>query len=161
FWNAREESELLIEAPRWREALASAEASLGISPQRSLLVTGDRGTGKSSFLRLLSGKLGRKGWAVFEASGVDLQAGQVYIGQLEERIRKATEELAAGKKLIWYIPDMLQVASSGTHRGQSASILDQILPSISAGRLIVWSEATTAEATRLMQARPNLRGLLE
>lgn len=161
FWNAREESELLIEAPRWREALESAEASLGIAPQRSLLVTGERGTGKSSFLRLLSGKLARKGWGVFEAGGVDLQAGQVYIGQLEERIRKATEELAAGKKLIWYIPDLLQVASSGTHRGQSASILDQILPSISAGRLIIWSEATTAEATRLMQARPNLRGLLE
>ncbi len=161
FWNAREESELLIEAPPWREALQSAENSLGQMPQRSLLLSGERGVGKSSFLRLLSGKLARKGWGVFEASGVDLQAGQVYIGQLEERIRRAVEELAAGKKLIWYIPDMLQVASSGTHRGQSASILDQILPSISAGRLIVWSEATSGEATRLLQARPNLRGLLE
>lgn len=161
FWNAREEGELLIDAAPWREAMQTAEGALAQAPQRSLLITGERGVGKSSLLKLLNGKLARKGWGVFEASGVDLQAGQVYIGQLEERIRRATEELAASKKLIWYIPDMLQVASSGTHRGQSASILDQILPSISAGRLIIWSEATPAEATRLMQARPNLRALLE
>ena len=161
FWNPREESELLIEAEPWRSGAASAESALLQVPARSLLISGERGVGKSSFLRLLSAKLARKGWGVFEAGGVDLQAGQVYIGQLEERIRRATEELAAGKKLIWYIPDMLQVATSGTHRGQSASILDQILPAISAGRLVVWTEATPAETTRLMQARPGLRGLLE
>ena len=68
--------------------------------------------------------------AVFEAGGADLQADQVYIGELEGRIRKVIEELANGHKLIWYIPDILQMAMSGRHHGQSATMLDQIMPAI-------------------------------
>ena len=54
-------------------------------------------------------------------------AGQQWFGQLEARIQQTIAELAASKKLIWYIPDMLQLARSGTHPA-AASILDQILP---------------------------------
>ena len=71
-----------------------------------------------------------EGWEVFEAGGADLMAGQQWFGQLEGRIQRTVEELAAAKKLIWYIPDILQLARSGTHQGQAASILDQILPAI-------------------------------
>ena len=71
---------------------------------------------------------------MFEASGADLMAGQQWFGQLEGRIQRAVEELSAAKKLIWYIPDILQLARSGTHQGQAASMLDQILPAIRRGR---------------------------
>ena len=67
---------------------------------------------------------------MFEAGGADLMAGQQWFGQLEGRIQRTVEELAAAKKLIWYIPDILQIARSGTHQGQAASILDQILPAV-------------------------------
>ena len=43
----------------------------------------------------------------------------------------------ADKKIAWYIPDFSQLATSGTHRGQSASILDQIFPAIAAGQVVV------------------------
>ena len=88
-------------------------------------------------------------------------AGQQWFGQLEGRIQRTVEELAASKKLIWYIPDILQLARSGTHQGQAASILDQILPAVSSGRLIVWTEATATSTARLVQSRPMLRGVLE
>ena len=71
------------------------------------------------------------------------------------------EELSASKKLIWYIPDILQIALSGTHQGQAASILDQILPAISAGRLIVWTETSAAGSARLLRLRPALRSTFE
>ena len=45
----------------------------------------------------------------------------------------------------------------GTHQGQAASILDQILPAIAAGRLIVWTEASPASTARLLRLRPALR----
>jgi ATP-dependent Clp protease ATP-binding subunit ClpC len=90
---------------------------------------------------------------VFEASGADLMAGQQWFGQLEGRIQRTIDELAASKKLIWYIPDILQVALSGTHQGQAASILDQILPAISSGRLIVWTEASATGTARLLRQR--------
>src|SRR5207248_10663207 len=117
--------------------------------------------GKTSFLRLLAKRLAPQGWSVFEASGADVMAGQIWFGQLEGRIRQVTDEMAAAKKLIWYIPDLLALARSGTHQGQSASVLDQILPAIAAGRLVIWAESDPTAVARLMQTRPALRGLME
>ncbi len=161
FWGDAGKLDLLIEPASWSEPLRQAETAVTGQPFRPLLVTGETRIGKTSFLRLLGKRLERHGWTVFEAGGADLMAGQQYFGQLEGRIQKAVEELSAAKKLIWYIPDILQIALSGTHQGQAASVLDQILPAISAGRLIVWTEASAAGATRLLRIQPQLRNVFE
>ncbi len=161
FWSTQHGIDTLVEPDGWREALALAESTLRQDPPRSLLVSGEPLVGKTSFLRLLAQRLAPDDWSVFEASGADLQADQVYIGQLEGRIRQVVDELAKGHKLIWYIPDIVQVAMSGRHSGQSATMLDQIMPAIGAGRLIVWCEATAKGTARLVQLKPSLRGLFE
>ncbi len=161
FWGDGDKLDLLIEPAAWTGQLTEAETTVTGQPFRPLLVTGEARIGKTSFLRLLGKRLEAKGWTVFEAGGAELMAGQQWFGQLEGRIQKAVEELSAGKKLIWYIPDILQFALSGTHQGQAASILEQILPAISAGRLIVWSEASAAGATRLLRMRPQIRNVFE
>ena len=161
FWADRKDTELLIEPEMWREALVAAEAASLQTPTRSLLVSGEHRVGKTTFLRLLAERLELEGWTVFEAGSADLMAGQQWFGQLEGRIQRTVEELAAAKKLIWYIPDILLMARSGTHQGQAASVLDQILPAVVSGRLIVWTEATPTSTARLLQLRPTLRGLLE
>jgi len=161
FWADAKDADLLIEPDGWLEALAAAESASLQMPTRPLLVSGEARVGKSAFLRLLAKRLDTAGWTVFEASGADLMAGQQWFGQLEGRIQRTIEELAVAKKLIWYIPDIMQMARSGTHQGQAASILDQILPAVSAGRLIVWTEATPTSTARLLQARPTLRGVFE
>jgi ATP-dependent Clp protease ATP-binding subunit ClpC len=158
FWLDPRGIDALVEPQGWREALALAESTLRQDPPRSLLVSGEPLVGKTWFLQLLAQRLALDDWNVFEASGADLQAGQVYIGELEGRIRKVIEELAGGRKLIWYIPDILQVAMSGRHQGQSATMLDQIMPAVAAGRLIVWCEATPKGTARLLQLKPSLRG---
>jgi hypothetical protein len=43
-----------------------------------LLVTGEALVGKTSFLRLAAQRLSSQGWTVFEASGTDLMAGQIW-----------------------------------------------------------------------------------
>jgi ATP-dependent Clp protease ATP-binding subunit ClpC len=161
FWTDAGKLDLLVEPAAWSELLRQAETAVTGQPHRPLLVTGETRIGKTSFLRLLGKRLERHGWTVFEAGGAELMAGQQYFGQLEGRIQKAVEELSAGKKLIWYIPDILQIALSGTHQGQAASVLEQILPAISAGRLIVWTEASAAGAARLLRMRPLLRNVFE
>jgi ATP-dependent Clp protease ATP-binding subunit ClpC len=162
FWGAGEPKlDLLVEPEAWREILIGAEAAVLSNPPRSLLASGDPRIGKTSFFRLLAKRIERDGWQVFEASGADLMAGQQWFGQLEGRIQKALEELVTSKKLIWYIPDILQIAMSGTHQGQAASILEQIIPAISSGRLIVWTEASPAGAARLLRQRPQLRNMFE
>ncbi|MGH7124401.1 MAG: AAA family ATPase [Stellaceae bacterium] len=160
FWSSAADS-LLVEPEPWRAALEQAESAVLHNPPRSIVVTGDPRVGKSSFLRLLGQRLGGAGWTVFEASGAELQAGQRYIGELEGRIRQLVEELNVRKQVAWYAGDLLQIAISGTHSGQTASILDQILPAITGGRLVILSEAGSAAASRLFQLRPSMRSLIE
>jgi len=161
FWPEKAQEASLIELDAWREALQLADSAAAMTPVRSLIVSGEARVGKTSFLQLLAQRLQRQGWTIFEAGGADLMAGQQWFGQLEGRLQRTIEEAAVDKKLIWYIPDILHLARSGTHQGQAASILDQILPAIQAGRLLVWSEASPKTLARLLQLRPILRGLLE
>ncbi len=160
FWQAAA-NDVLVEPVYWADALAEAGSNVLGSHPRSLLVSGEVRVGKTSFLKLLGRRIEWLGWSVFEASGADLMAGQKWFGELEGRIQRTIEELAASKKVVWYIPDILQIALSGTHQGQAASILDQILPAITAGRLIVWAEASAAGTSRIVRLRPALRGTFE
>lgn len=160
-WDPTEQDPLLVQPDGWKELLATAEAAMHKARPRSVLVCGDPRVGKSAFIKLLARRFQQQGWTIFAASGNELMADQIYIGQLEGRIRKVVEALHARRKLIWYVHDLVQMAASGTHQGQSASILDQILPAISAGNLIVIGETTQAAATRLFQFRPSLRSLIE
>lgn len=160
-WDPAEQDPLLVAPAAWEEPLLGAETVIRQARPRSILVTGDPRTGKTAFLKLLGGRLQRAGWTIFAASGNELQADQVYIGELEGRIRKLVEALHARRKIVWYVGDLHQLATSGTHRGQSATILDQILPAVTAGHLIVVGETSGAVATRLLQARPSLRSVIE
>jgi ATP-dependent Clp protease ATP-binding subunit ClpC len=161
FWKDQKGVDILIAPDGWSKPFALAESTLRQHPVRSLLVSGEPMVGKTSFLRLFAERIAADGWSVFEASGADLQADQIYIGQLEGRIRQVVEELGKGRRLIWYIPDIVQLALSGTHSGQSATMLDQIIPAITAGRLVVWAEATPKGTARLARIKPSLRGLFE
>lgn len=161
FWKDQKGADILVGPDRWSKPFALAEAALRQQPPRSMLVAGEPMVGKTSFLQLLAQRIGADGWTVFEASGADLQADQIYIGQLEGRIRNVVDELAKGYRLIWYIPDIVQLALSGTHSGQSATMLDQIMPAISAGRLVIWAEATPKGIARLVRLKPMLRRLFE
>ena len=161
FWSSGDGDPLLVEPDAWRAALEQAESAVLHRPPRSIVVTGDPRVGKSSFIELLGRRLSKAGWTIFEAGGADLQAGQKYIGELEGRIRRLVEELDTRKRIAWYAGDLLQIAISGTHSGQSASILDQILPAVAGGRMVILSEATSAGASRLFQLRPSLKSLVE
>jgi ATP-dependent Clp protease ATP-binding subunit ClpC len=152
---------LLVEHEAIRDLLARGDVCVLHHPPRSLLVVGEPRSGKTSFVTLLAMRAQANGWTLFEAGGVHLQAGQTYIGQLEERLRRLPIELAADKRVLWHAPDFLQLATSGMHQGQTASILDQVLPAIAAGRLVLLSEITPSALTRVLQQRPAVRTALE
>jgi ATP-dependent Clp protease ATP-binding subunit ClpC len=162
FWaDQKNKPQTLVEPDSWKVPLATAQSTLLQAPVRSLLVSGEQLVGKTAFLQLLAERVAGSSWSVFEASGADLMAGQMWFGQLEGRVRQVVGEVTVQKKLIWYVPDLTQLARSGTHQGQSASILDQILPAITAGRLVIWTEASPTGTARLLQMRPALRNIIE
>lgn len=160
-WNIETLTAFAVAPEDWLNGLEQAGELVKRKPARSLVVVGEASTGKTTFLRLLGEAIEKDGWQIFEAGGAELMAGQQWFGQLEERIRRVVSEVTVGKKLIWYVPDLLQLARSGTHQGQSASILEQIAPAMANGSIAVWTEATPAMLARLLQMQPGLRNLLE
>jgi len=156
FWSADEDAALVV-PPAWDEALARAEAAILGSPPRSILVTGGVRVGKSTFLKLLGARLAKGGWRIFEANAAELMSGQFYFGMLEGRVTECVKQLDARKKAAWCVGDLQMLAGSGTHQGQSASILDQISGAVATGRLVMLAEADPDGASRTLQARPSLR----
>lgn len=160
FWSGNSDDVLVTPEP-WQDLLQRAQDSVLAFPPRSILVTGNSRIGKTSFLKILGKRLADKDWRVFEASAVDLMAGQSYFGELEGRIRNLVTELETGKRVLWYAGNILQLAESGRHSGQAASVLDQILPAMVAGRLVICAEANPDGVSRLFQSRPSLRTQIE
>ena len=159
FWD--EPDSLLILHDAFREPLSTAVTAITHVPPRSVLIVGEARVGKSSLARLIGAELQSRGYVIFEVSGPELMAGQKYIGELEGRIRRMVAELAAGKKVVWFAPDFLQILLSGSHRGQASGILDQVLPDIVAGRLVMISKCTPGGFTRALQARPAVRNAFD
>ena len=143
------------------EPLTLCEATVRASPPHSIVIVGEARSGKTALVGLLTLRLGAEGYVVFESSAADIMAGQKYIGELEERVRLLVRELAIGKKVVWFAPDILQLATAGVHKGQSASILDQVRPALTSGDLVLVSEATPSQLSRLLQFRPTLRTVLQ
>ena len=161
FVEPRDDDDLQLEHAGIQEEIVAAESFVFEPPHRSVLVIGDPRVGKTSFLTLLRVRAAAKGWTVFEAGAASLMAGQTYFGQLEERMRRLVDDLAVDKRVLWYVPDFLQLAASGAHQSQAASLLDQVLPSIASGKLVLLSEITPTALTALLQKRPGLRSSLE
>ena len=161
FADAEHDAEMIVEHAAITPQLDLAQAAVLTPPHRSIIIVAEPRSGKTSFIRLLGARAAKKGWTVFEAGAASLMAGQTYFGQLEERLHRLAAELASEKRILWYAPDFIALAASGTHKGQSASVLDQVLPAISSGQVIVISEMTPAGLTNLLQYRPGLRSTLE
>jgi ATP-dependent Clp protease ATP-binding subunit ClpC len=160
FWTA-DEDQLLIEHALIADSILSCEAALTASTARSVLLVGEARTGKTSVARCAARRLATRGFSVFEASAAELMAGQIYIGELEGRVRRIVDELSIGRRVVWFVPSLLQLATSGAHRGQTATILDQVLPALIAGRLVLLSECTPSGLTVLQQRWPILRTCME
>src|SRR5262249_46236815 len=127
-WDADTPDPLLVLPEEWRSAIATAEAAMREAKPRSVVVCGDPRVGKTAFVKLLARRFQDEGWTVFAASGNEIMAGQVYIGELEGRVREVAAAVQARRKVLWYVPDLAQLAVGGRHRDQPHGILDQVLP---------------------------------
>jgi len=159
-WRDDGESEI-IEHPALREYLAVMETALLKQPARSVLLTGPEGVGKTALIHVLAQRIRQQGWTVFEAGGVEILAGRVYIGELEERVQALIKALGGGRKVLWVVPGFHDLAYAGRHRYSPSSVLDMVLPFIENGSLLVVGEIRPASYDRLLQSHPRLRALFD
>jgi len=137
------------------------DESLFSHPNRSILLVGEMGVGRSTLIKAFSGDAEEKKWTVFEASATDMIAGQSYIGELEERVQKMIEHLDKSKKVIWVIPSIHELALAGITRYSRSSILDMILPFVDDGKILVIGKTHPKAYEQLLTNQPQIRSCFE
>ncbi|MBV9496754.1 MAG: ATP-dependent Clp protease ATP-binding subunit [Acidobacteria bacterium] len=121
--------------------------------RRSVLVVGEDGVGKTTLIRTAAKRLRAEGWIIFEASANEVQAGQSYFGQLEQRIAKMLKTLRAPRRVAWIIPRFQELAQAGQHRYSDSSVLDALLPEIDAGHLAIIAEIGETAFHKLVEQK--------
>ncbi len=134
---------------------ALEKALVADRPQSSLLV-GEPGVGKTAILMKLASRLYDRGWIVFIAGHTDLIAGQVYVGQFEERLKAIVDQLRGDRQIVWFIPSFHTMAFAGRHRYSPTGALDVILPHVKQGDLRIVGETTPMALERLLQQQPQV-----
>jgi len=134
-WEPKAYDDLLWEHPHFLELLEHLQRSLFEKPARSVIVVGESGVGKTALIRALEQRLQARGWRIFEASATDVLAGQVYIGELEERLQKLVKQLEQSRSVVWFVPNFHELFYAGRYKYNPVGILEKILPFIESGTL--------------------------
>ncbi len=155
------EDEAVISHNQLLTHVSMLESTVLASPPRSIIVVGDSGVGKSAVLQVFSHRMHEQGWLIFEAGGVDIQSGQVFIGELESRLKSLMDKISGNSKVIWVVPDFHDLLWTGQHRYSQTGILDFVLPYVERGQIILIGETQPSGYESLLQARRKLSTLFE
>ncbi|MEM8599473.1 MAG: helicase HerA-like domain-containing protein [Bacteroidota bacterium] len=127
---------------------------------RSVIVTGESGSGRTTTIRALADSLRAEGWTLFEADATDLLAGQMYIGQLEERVTNVVKQIA-DRPVLWVAPRFGEFVHAGQYREKPTGALDMLLPAIQRGTVRLVGEVTPEAYRQLVRERPRVRALMD
>jgi len=127
---------------------------------RSVLVTGPGRVGKTALTRLVARDLQQQGYLVVTATSTALQSGQMYIGQLEERVQRFLKILRK-KKVVWIAESFHELELTGRHQYSPTSILDMILPDLAAGNILVIGECPQSALSKLKLSSPRIDSSLD
>lgn len=163
FWEQDPEKsdKIWIEHEYLLKKVQELEAALLESSPRSLVLVGESGVGKTAIARALGWRLRQRGWTIFEAGAAELLAGQIYIGQLEERVQQLVRKIGAKRKVLWIVPNFHELAWAGTHRHNPSGILDMLFPYLEKRDIILLGETRPIPYERLIQTLPRLRSALD
>jgi ATP-dependent Clp protease ATP-binding subunit ClpC len=140
-----------------KAAVARIRDLLLREPSRSVLLVGESGTGKTTVVRALAAQLRESGWSIFESRAGELIAGQIWMGQPEQRVRDLLNHLAAERLVIWFIPNFQEMQYVGRHYWNPTSVLDMILPFIEEGKVLVIGELGPAAYGQLLKGHPRIK----
>jgi ATP-dependent Clp protease ATP-binding subunit ClpC len=150
----------LVDHPALAAATATAAALLRRDRPRPVVVVGEPGVGKSAVVARLAAGFGTEGWTVFRCSAPELLSGQIFVGQMEDRIQRVVRELEY-RRVLWIVPEFHELFYSGRTLQNPSGLLDQLFPYLERGSLRLVGETSPMAWEKVLQQRPRLRGLVE
>jgi ATP-dependent Clp protease ATP-binding subunit ClpC len=153
-WQPRDDTGVVTTVGGRAEVVAALEAALRDPRGPSALLVGEHGVGKTAVLREVLGGLHRDGWLIVEASANELIAGQVYIGELEERVREIATRSAAAGRVLLVMSAFAEAVSAGQWSRSPVGLLDRLLPYLEAGQIRIVGELDPRAYDLVLQQRP-------
>ncbi len=138
---------------RRKEAVDLILAALTNAPRRSVLLVGDHGAGKTALARAALDRA--PDLTVFEATASQVNAGQMYIGELEGRVKRLVDG-TRGRNTIWVLPELQEALFAGQHSRSPQGLLDFLLPHVESGAITIVAEATPAAFDVVRAQRPRV-----
>jgi ATP-dependent Clp protease ATP-binding subunit ClpC len=159
-WQPSREQPPLPSVGNRAEVLRALESALRIPDGRPVLLIGEHGMGKTALLRTILHRLHAQGWLVFEASSSELMAGQIYVGQIDSRVREIADR-ASGRRVLWVMPAFEEAIAAGQHVRSRTGLLDRLFPYLEAGRLLIVGELEPRAYDRVLRERPRAASVFE
>jgi len=151
----------VIEGDSLLARVDEAEKVLKKSPPRPVLLVGEPGAGKNTTVKVLARRLLDEGWTLFEAGGLEIQAGQMYVGQLEQRVQNLLRTVGGKDRVLWIVPSFQHLLYAGRHMQSNTSILDMILPHLQNGSIRLLAAIQPGAYERVVQSKPGVKTALE
>jgi hypothetical protein len=139
---------------RRRELVEIILDAFAQTPRRSMLLVGEHGVGKSAVARAALDRLPAH-FVVFEATAAQVNAGAIYVGELEGRIKEIVEKLK-GHDAVWVFPGLEAALYAGQHSRSPQGLLDALLPHIESGEVTLLAEVAPVALERLLAEHPQL-----
>lgn len=127
---------------------------------KPILITGERGVGKSAFINILAQSMLEDGVNSRIVNAINLKAGNKYIGMIEEVVQDFMNELKRDQSL-WIAPEFQQIYYAAKHDDDPMGVLDMITPYLKNGEIRLVGEIDENELEILISLQPEVQSLFE
>jgi ATP-dependent Clp protease ATP-binding subunit ClpC len=152
------------DAPRAYERRSDVELLAGYlaeQDERSVVLVGPPGAGKTAIVQELVGRLGRgegpaglNGAQVWQISGGRLMAGMRFLGQWQDRLIKVVDE-ARERGAILFAENLVELLEAAGSESYAQGIPGLLLPHILAGDIVLITEARPEQLAWAEQRHPS------